>query len=170
MQKHSEESIVNSKNTQQLFFGEEDNNNLASISHCLYILVKQNNVFLHLVEYETNKVLLIKSSESYKLRMSKRKIKDSLKIMLRLFRSDMKKKIKSTNSYLKTLMIKITAPSRYRQSLLEFGDTFDFRKQKKVLLNIDPRKSFNGCRPRKKKRKKQRSLRFLRPLMVKRGG
>ena len=56
------------------------------------------------------------------------------------------------------LIINLISPLKLRKSIFRHI-VFNFNKTK-LYFNFKPLKLFNGCRPKKKKRKKQKSLRI----------
>jgi len=140
-----------------------------SSSHYIFITIKINNIFILLSDIKLNKTLLYRSSENYKIKVSKRTMKESLKYMIRLYINEIQKKFLNT---IDSLVLRIVAPITLRRIILDLVKLF-FQVQKdkkKIRLEIIPKKCFNGCRPRKAKRKKQRNIIMSRLLMERRGG
>jgi len=122
----------------------------------LKIIIKltPNNIFCTLVNFPLNKNLLTKSAGSYKMNISKKKLKFSNKIILQNF-------LKSVNPFSKNnfIIIQISGPLKLRKAIIkQLATKFMYRK---IVIKVKELKSFNGCRPKKKKRKKKKGLRIL---------
>ena len=141
----------------------------------LTIRIKPNNVFCTLKNETSNKTIS-GSSTKYKIKMSKKILRYNYKIIVRSFLQEIKKLIKSD-----FLIVHVTSPKRIRKELFRIlKKKLIFKKKsplneteietalssdKKqgsmiVVYNFHARKCFNGCRVKKKRRKKQRGLRI----------
>lgn len=139
----------NKLNFQSVFFY---NNRYDKI--LLSVTIKSNNIFCNLSNLSKKKILKSCSSGNYKLNTSRKKLKFNLNIVLNSFLNEIKTAIKN-----KILFVSIISPLRLRRNVLFLiGETI---KQKNVIINIKSNKCFNGCRPSKKKRKKQKGQRFF---------
>jgi ribosomal protein S11 len=119
----------------------------------LIITLKANNIFCSFFNTKTKKTLKIISSGIYKIKTSKKSLKFSTKNILKMFLGTIKKKYKLFN---KKLLIKITAPIRIRKKIIkQLSNSF---KTNSLIINIEEKKCFNGCRPSKKKRKKKKGF------------
>lgn len=127
---------------------------LKRFSHKLNILVLPNNIFCSLVKFNSKKTLYSCSSEKYKLKISKRKLKHTYKLVLDKFFSTILKKFK-----FRDLIINLTSPIRIRKKIIKYIPS-KFQK-KSLFFKINRKKSFNGCRPPKKVRKKRKGWRFF---------
>ena len=114
----------------------------------------QNNVFCTLVNYQSKKILLNTSSGKEKLNVSRKTLFFCAKQIIKSFFKKIKNKISSCN-----LLISITAPLRIKILFLKLLK--NYTKKSNILINTNSKKCFNGCKPPKKKRKKQRGLRIF---------
>jgi hypothetical protein len=127
----------------------------------LTVRVAPNNMFCHLKDTRTNTVLRSVSSGSYKMKVSKKGIRNYSTLIANAFLKDLRDKSIKLN---KPLAAKIIAPTIIRKPLLTiFKNSFfkKFNAKRKLLLEIVAKKVFNGCRPRKKVRKKRKGLRLF---------
>lgn len=144
------------------------------IKKILTIRIKPNNVFCTLKNLISNR-MVSGSSTKYKVKMSKKTLRYNYKIVIRSFLEETKKVLKT-----KFLFVCIVAPRRIRRDLLRIlkkklmfkpksilklspnKDEEEIVRKHPHLLMFDfyAKKCFNGCRARKKKRKKQRGLRI----------
>jgi ribosomal protein S11 len=146
------------------------------------IRVKPNNTFCTLRSSFHDQVIS-SSSTKYNVKMSKKSLRYNYKIVLKAF-------LKEVNAFIKSdkILFSITAPRKIRRELLrilkvhlepiELDETLDSDKIEQqsedicdneeehseeptlVVFKLNAKKCFNGCRVRKKKRKKQRGLRI----------
>ena len=114
-----------------------------------------NNIFCTLKNLGTKKTLVHRSSGMYKLRTSKKNLKYNVKIMLQFFFKDIKDYFKNE----KNVLIEITCGIKIRKQIIKFWK--QKIKKKNVILQINEKKCFNGCRPPKKRRKKRTGLRIF---------
>lgn len=127
----------------------------------LTVRVVPNNMFCHLKDTKTNTVLRSVSSGSYNMKVSKKGIRNYSKLIANAFLKDLRDKSVKLN---KPLIAKIIAPVGIRKPLLTIFKNSLFKKfntKKRLLLEIASKKVFNGCRPRKKVRKKRKGLRLF---------
>lgn len=124
-----------------------------AVRFSISVKITPNNMFCTLISNKDNKILLSKSSGSYKINLSKKLLKYYHKIILSKFFLDVEKCKKES-----CLIINLISPLKLRKSIFRHI-VFNFNKTK-LYFNFKPLKLFNGCRPKKKKRKKQKSLRI----------
>jgi len=127
----------------------------------LTVRIAPNNMFCHIKDTKTNTVLRSVSSGSYKMKVSKKGIRNYSKLIANAFLKDLRDKQIKFN---KPLVAKIIAPVGIRKPLLTIFKNSLFKKfnqKKKLLLEVASKKVFNGCRPRKKVRKKRKGLRLF---------
>ena len=132
------------------------NKKFQKISKCLNIKVTSNNIFCNFHNRITNKTLAIASSGKYKIKTTRKKLRYSVKLVLRSFITDISAKFS-----FKTLVIKIIAPIRIKKQIISFLSDVLKHKTQKLIIKVLNKKCFNGCRPAKKKRKKQKGLRIF---------
>lgn len=133
------------------------------------IRIKPNNVFCTFVN-RVNKKTISGTSTKYKVKMSKKALKYNYKVILKSFLKETKRFLKS-----KRILVSVTSPKKVRRELLRTLKTRLIRQKKFVkkasgkkvryspdllLFRFNSKKCFNGCRVRKKRRKKQRGLRI----------
>jgi hypothetical protein len=128
------------------------------------IRVTQNNLFCTFIDLARNKTLHNSSSGIYRIKISKRKLKHFFTTFLLIFFKKAKKFCKNYNN----TIFNITAPIRIRKKICKIVKK-QLRKVKKkkskrkktnVIINVVPKKCFNGCRAKKKIRKKRRLYRI----------
>ncbi len=127
----------------------------------LTVRVAPNNMFCHIKDTKTNTVLRSVSSGTYKMKVSKKGIRNYSKLMANAFLKDLRERQVKFN---RTLVAKVIAPVGIRKPLLTIFKNSLFKKfvkKKKLLLEVASKKVFNGCRPRKKVRKKRKGLRLF---------
>ena len=118
----------------------------------LRIKVCSNNIF-STISSDSHKIFYSASSGKYKIKISKKNLKYHIKTFFLYFFRNLKFKIKFKNP-----LIVLTAPVRLRKQILKILFSF-LSKNKKLIILVKNKKCFNGCRPKKKKRKKGRKLR-----------
>jgi len=127
----------------------------ASLFKTLLILrIKQNNLFVTLLNLRTNRVSKIWSCGLYKLNASKRQLKFVTNILLIQMFKYLKKKFRKTN-----FVIIIRGMSFIKKKVVRKLQFF-FRNQMYLLVSKSS-KIFNGCRAKKMRRKKYKKFRIL---------
>lgn len=116
--------------------------------------ITSNNIFCSLIQ--NKRTLLTTSAGKEKVNVSKKTLKFNSKVILVSFFKKIRKKIKST-----TLFVNIVASLKIKQLILRLLKKHVKFKRPSLLINIEHKKCFNGCRPKKKKRKKQKGLRIF---------
>lgn len=130
------------------------------------ITITQNNVFC---VYQSNltsnnkkvKTIVLTSAGKYKIKVSKKKLKFSNKIIIEKFINRIIPRLKKKDRQF--LLINISGPIRVKKSILKQIRSLIKETKIKYILNTKSLKCFNGCRPKKQKRKKQKSFRILKP-------
>ena len=127
----------------------------ASLFNSLLILrIKQNNLFVTLLNLRTNRVWKIWSCGLYKLNASKRQLKFIVNILLIQIFKYLKKKFRKAN-----FVIIIRGMSFIKKKVIRKIQFF-FRNQMYLLVSKSS-KIFNGCRAKKIRRKKYKKFRVL---------
>lgn len=129
--------------------------------HRLNFRIAPNNAFCSLKDTATNTMIRSVSGGSYKLKISKKGIRYSSLLVANSFFKDLRDRKVQFN---KPLIVKITAPSTLKKPVLEVFKNSCFKKlpkKKFLFLEVTSNKVFNGCRPRKKTRKKRQGLRLF---------
>lgn len=115
----------------------------------LVIHIKSNNIFCTITNLTKNKILFFVSSGILNINTTKKKLNNNLTKILFVF-------IKKIFSYLKSpLIIDIIASVRHKKNILKYINLF-LRNKKKLFLNLENKKCFNGCKAPKKRRKKHK--------------
>lgn len=128
--------------------------NSFALSKKLDIRITPNNVFCTLKNLSNNKIIKVGSSGKYKIKTSKKTLKFSCKVIVGFFLDEIKQDLVA-----KTLLINLTGPIRLRKVILE--QVVKHIRKSSVTINVNNKKCFNGCRPKKKRRKKQKGLRLF---------
>lgn len=119
----------------------------------ILIRLTQNNIFCTLTNNK-HKTLLTSSSGKYKIKTSKKKLKFTSKIILKSFLKQIKDKILKSK-----LLISVVAPKNLKKKIV--SQLQENIKTKNFFIDISDKKIFNGCRPKKQKRKKRKGLRIF---------
>jgi len=125
------------------------------MNYQLNIRITTNNVFCTLKNLRTNKILLVRSAGIYKLNVSKKNLKFLSKLIIQKFIDEIKDKFK-----IKLAIIILTSPIKNRKIIIKQLKQL-YIKGSKFIIKVNELKVFNGCRPKKKKRKKQKGLRIF---------
>ena len=127
----------------------------------LTIRVVPNNIFCTIKDNKSKKVLRNVSAGSYDIKLSKKGLRYYVKVVLISFLKDLRdKKIK----FNKSIVTKVIAPIQIRRQIISVLSTSLFSKfatKKNAILEVESKKVFNGCRARKKVRKKRKGLRLF---------
>ena len=127
----------------------------AGLFNSLLILrLKQNNLFVTLVNLRTNKVWKIWSCGLYKLNASKRQLKFVVDILLVKIFKFLKKKFYKAN------FIIVIRGMLFIKKRIMHKIQFFFRNQM-YLLVLKSSKIFNGCRAKKIRRKRHKKFTVL---------
>lgn len=118
------------------------------------IRVTPNNVFCTLKNVLKNKTLYITSAGKCNTKTSKKVLRYSSKIITQFFFEKIKEHLKSNK-----FVVNIIGPKKIRKSILE--QVSNSLRGKNLIINVENKKCFNGCRPPKKRRKKQKGLRIF---------
>lgn len=127
---------------------------ISSFNSLLILRIKQNNLFITLVNLRLNKVYKIWSCGLYKLNASKRKLKFVVNILLTQVFKYLKKKFRKAN-----FIIIIRGMLFIKKKIIRRVQSF--LKNQMYLLVINSNKIFNGCRVKKIRKKKNKKFRFL---------
>ncbi len=123
------------------------------------IKISSNNIFCNINENRNGKVNIIKSSSTgaFKLKTTKKRLNFNLKPFLSAFLKPVMKD--KSVKFAKTMHLKVVAPQRLRVRILEMmqgGLLKRLSSNKQVVLDLPDKKIFNGCRPKKDLRHKNR--------------
>ena len=121
------------------------------IEYQITIKITANNTFCSLKKGKT--LLFVSSAGKNKIKITKRKLKFNSKLIIENFLESIAKYIKI--SY--TLII-IKGPKKIRKNIIK--QLASKLRNSKYIIKVNELKCFNGCRPKKKKRKKQKGLRI----------
>lgn len=125
----------------------------------LFLRFRSNNIFCTLVDVFNKKTILNISSGKYKMNTSKKKLRYNTKMILKLFLKDISSYLKNKNN---SFIIQIISPIKNRKQIIRFlREKLKKIKRKNLIIYLKVLKCFNGCRPKKKKRKKRRQLRIF---------
>ena len=129
--------------------------NSLNNSYYLTIKIKQNNIFCLLSEIIKNKTILKLSSGNLKINISKKTLKYNSKIIIPYFINLIPKSVLS-----QIFLIKLISPSFLKRKIFLQISRY-LKKNQRFFFFIDGKKSFNGCRVPKYKRKKRHKFRIL---------
>ncbi len=123
----------------------------------LVVNITSNNIFCTLIDLTKNKTLVQLSAGKSQVDCSRKLLRFSSKIVLSKFFERAKPFFSGSS-----VVFKFSGPLRLRRFILNqvfynlrVGDS------KSIFFDIAHKKCFNGCRPSKKKRKKNQKLRIL---------
>ena len=119
------------------------------------ILIKPNNIFCTLEDLILKKTVLLYTSGRSKLHISKKTLRFNSKILIANFLIILKKYINTKS----LLFIMLSGPIRIRKLILK--QIASALKRHKLIIYVKAKKCFNGCRPKKKRRKKRKGLRIF---------
>ena len=89
-----------------------------------------------------------------KIHISKKTLKFNTKTIIKIF-------YKLIKTFLKTeLIITIISPIKFRKKIIGQSKQYT-KKNRNIIFNIKNKKCFNGCRPRKRRRKKRNFKRYF---------
>jgi ribosomal protein S11 len=126
-----------------------------SFSRLLHIRVNPNNIFFNLKLIKPKiRTLAHASSGLFKVKLTKKRLSHNAVSLLDSFLSRVRAKI-----FRRNLIIVIIAPKNLKFKLIK--SISQLLKKRKLIIYIKPLKCFNGCRPPKKRRRKQKGLRLL---------
>jgi len=125
-----------------------------NISYAISIRVTPNNIFCNLSNLIEKKTILVSSAGTYKLNVSKKKLKFISKIIVQNFLKEL-----SIIQVDKTVLIKVIGPIKTRKFIIKQFKVL--LKRNNLIIRSNPLKCFNGCRPKKKKKKKQKGLKIF---------
>jgi ribosomal protein S11 len=124
-----------------------------NINYVINIKVTPNNIFCNLTTNNQKKTIILLSGGILKLNISKKKLKFASKYVLQKF-------LKNLRNLQKTfILINIKGPIKIKKNILK--QLLHSLKGYKILIDINSNKCFNGCRPKKIKRKKRKGFRIL---------
>lgn len=160
--------VLNKFNLNKNYFNSKLNNNekiistdlkkakLPKFNQILSIKIRANNVFCTLKNIIKLKILKMCSAGKYKINVSKKSLKFNSKIIITTF-------IKSIRNMLsrKGLIIRLSVPIRYKKKILKIITNLIRFNKRICLFEIKNNKCFNGCRPKKKNRKKQKRFKIF---------
>nr|NP_038179.1 orf168 [Synura synuroidea]AAF36945.1 orf168 [Synura synuroidea] len=116
--------------------------------------VTQNNIFFTLIDLKKNETKLISSTGIEKIKTTKKLLKFSTKIILPIFFN----KILTLTTNQTTIFIELNCPILIKKRLLK--QINKLLNKNILLINTANNKCFNGCKEKKKKRKKLRTNKF----------
>ncbi len=119
------------------------------LRYTIFFKIKQNNLFCTLKNIITNKLLLVASAGKLKVNVSKNKLFFLQKKIIFKFLKKVKWILKRHKS---SIIINFICPLKLRRRVLRHVKIL-LRKRPLVIIFSDL-KIFNGCRPKKKRRKK----------------
>jgi len=122
----------------------------------LNIRIRSNNIFCNLKNVDSAKTLKVKSGGVYRINISKKKLRYSLKPVLTSFFRESKREL-----YKKNIFVNLISPKKFRRQAIEFIRPKILFPKNTHIIKIKEKKCFNGCRVKKKKRKKRKGLRLL---------
>jgi len=130
---------------------------IAGLLYKITVRSTQNNIYCTLSNISNKKVRFLLSSGKCQLNTSKKNLKFNSKQILKTFLQKIRKQFQGRPS----ILIVISLPKRLRKSVLKAIRDSYLKKKSRLIIELKNKKCFNGCRPKKKKRKKQKGLRIF---------
>jgi len=100
----------------------------------------------------TKKSIFTRSSGRYNVKITRKRLRFNYKLIVRSFLREVKRKIKNKKKI--RFLIEIICPIRIRKKLVKL--LVKSLKRHILILTFKEKKCFNGCRPKKMRRKKQK--------------
>lgn len=126
----------------------------AKFSKRISVRVGPNNIFCTLVDEKRKTTIYTTSSGKCGINTSKKTLRYSSKIVIQSFFDNIKKYSNKDH-----FLITIVGPKKIKKLILEVIS--NNLKGKNLIIDVKSKKCFNGCRPPKKRRKKQKGLRIF---------
>lgn len=123
-----------------------------NFKYLIHIRITPNNIFCTFRNLK--KTLAVLTAGIIKLKVSKRKLKFAYKQIIGKFIKAIKKRTAKETS-----VLYISGPKKVRKKATKH--IIKRLKYNKLLVKILEKKSFNGCRPKKAKRKKRKGFRVF---------
>ena len=122
-------------------------------SFVVNIKITSNNIFCTFKN--KNKIIyLLSAGKSIVNNLSKKTLRYKSQLIIKEFFKNIKNRLINNN-----FLINIEGTKKIRS--LTLRNISNYFKNKKILINVNLRKCFNGCRPPKKRRKRQKGLRIF---------
>jgi ribosomal protein S11 len=115
------------------------------------IRVTPNNIFCTLFELRSGKILYVLSAGKLKIKISKKGLKFSSKIIIQSFINRLRKYPRKH-----PLFVRLVGPIKIRKQILR--QITPLVAMRRTVITVKENKPFNGCRPSKKKRQKRKGL------------
>jgi hypothetical protein len=132
---------------------------LSSIQGKVFVTfhIYPNNIFCTYKILDNTKFIILNkaSSGKYKINISKKTLRFKMKFVINSFLNELKQKDITLNNSI----IKLIAPFKLKKSVI--GLISEDLKNKSFFIHTDPKKVFNGCRSKKKLRKKRKKLKLF---------
>jgi len=134
--------------------GLKKKNKNTNVKKKINIKVTSNNIFCTCINFITNKIIYNGSGGLYKIKVSKKKLKVVYKNILYKFFGFLKKKYKK--NFLDRILVCVSAPISLRKKITRavINILLKLKNLEVVLLKMNKKKCFNGCRASKVRRKK----------------
>ena len=131
-----------------------DANLKNKLNYLISIKITPNNIFCVLKNFNKNKTLFLLSAGILKLKITKRKLKFASRLLIKKFLSLIYLRTKK-----KLSLLKLSGPKKVRKIVLK--EILKYLKGSRLIIFFQEKKSFNGCKPKKQRRKKRKGLRVL---------
>jgi len=120
----------------------------------LSINIFSNNIFLNLSKILKPTTIKKASAGVFKVKITKKRLKHTVCVVLQKFLNKIKPAI-----FRRNLVVLLISPKFLRKKILKlFRDSF---MRRNIYIKIKALKCFNGCRPKKKRRKKRARLKIF---------
>lgn len=129
-------------------------------SFVLNIKMTPNNIFCVLRDRKSNKTLLLTTGGILKFNITKKKLKFFNKKVIGKFLGLAKgiMGIKKRGE-IKSVIVNLCVAKKYRKKIIRLVIKSLYNQQ--FIFQVEDKKCFNGCRPKKQRRKKRKGLRIL---------
>jgi ribosomal protein S11 len=129
----------------------------SSYKYRIHVKITPNNVFCMLADKK--RTLYVQSAGILKLQVSQKSLKHTTPILINRFIEKVKELTKLTKKKERSYRINISGPKKIKKRALE--QLMSKLSGGKLLIDVKNKKVFNGCRAKKKRKKKGKRLRVF---------
>jgi ribosomal protein S11 len=117
--------------------------------------VAQNNVFCTMEDLKNGQIIEVGSAGKYKIKVSKKTLRYNSKMIIGTFLRKVQKRLQK-----EPILLELISPSRMKKPILK-QIFMQSGVKTPITIQVKTKKCFNGCRPKKKRRKKRTGLRIF---------
>lgn len=128
---------------------------VAPFTKRLNFRIAQNNVFCTMEDVRSGQILEVGSAGKYKIKVSRKTLRYNSKIIIGTFLRKIQKRLQN-----ELILLALISPARMKKPIIKQVFTQSGIKTP-ITVDVNTKKCFNGCRPKKKRRKKRTGLRIF---------